>query len=74
MKADKLFKELKYEKSEDETAIIYKKNIDERNLYPTSIRFDKLVKDIYVSRDGSGTALTKEILEAINEKVKELNW
>lgn len=61
-KADELFKNLRYTKSESEEYIAYSGN-------ETLIQFNLITKTIEIS-----CIINIQELQAINEKVKELRW
>ena len=79
MEADKMFDKLGFNKKENKSEISY--NIcNSDSCYINSICFEKEKKLVYIySECGDGDCetiflLSKEILKAINKKLKELGW
>ena len=70
MKADKMFKELGYEKQKDYFGLVYRN----KNNY-AEITFDLYDETICASIDDDESVyLSMEELQAINKKVEELGW
>ena len=76
-KADEMFKELGYEKQE----IYYNSDIDTiKYLRPgkyssnVELKFNGKTVVVYFGENNSAGNITMDILQAINEKVKELGW
>ena len=69
-KADKMFEELGYEKTEyGKSRICYSKELDFEGYCILAIWFDRVTKSIKVNGHYS-----MQELQAINEKCKELEW
>lgn len=71
-KADELFKELGYEKSETRDTVMYKyQDTILGDKFEFQIFFSKISKLVFIKgKDG----ISMSELKAINEKVKELGW
>lgn len=76
LSAKKEFENLEYEYNDDDGFICYKKNIT-KLIEPNYISFNKLEKEIFMSRpseESSGLDINMELLQAINKQVEELGW
>lgn len=76
-KADKMFKDLGYKKVHDNKfQIVYRKNVsflDED--FDFRIVFAKIPKFVFSENERGGTVgIEVRVLQAINEKAKELGW
>ena len=76
MSVKEMFEKLGYEYYEDDGFNCYKKGKSDL-IEPDYISFDRLEREIFVSRNsknGNGTTINMPLLQAINKQVEELGW
>ena len=76
--ADKLFKELGYEKRETDFYITYRKEYETHTAYIEFNKAQKIISTTIIEKEPEGNGIWQDFnaqkIKAINEKCKELGW